>query len=107
MFGDDDIDEVLAIMLLMKYLSFAGGDDAGEEQFTSSISPTLKMMDYMDQDAEDEDGKNSKGGEDNQSEKFDRRAKCSTNLYLLPRKPASGRQRVGGLVGGWVGGCTI
>ena len=48
MFGDDDIDEGLAIMLLMKYLSFAGGDDAGEEQFTSSISPTLKMMDYMD-----------------------------------------------------------
>ena len=31
----------------------------------------------------------------------------STHLYLLPRKPASGRQRVGGLVGGWVGGCTI
>ena len=30
-----------------------------------------------------------------------------THLYLLPRKPASGRQRVGGLVGGWVGGCTI
>ena len=25
----------------MKYLSFAGGDEAGEEQFTSSISPTL------------------------------------------------------------------
>ena len=48
MFGDDDNDEGLAIMLLMKYLSFAGGDDAGEEQFTSSISPTLKMMDYMD-----------------------------------------------------------
>ena len=48
MFGDDDNDEGLTIMLLMKYLSFAGGDDAGEEQFTSSISPTLKMMDYMD-----------------------------------------------------------
>ena len=48
MFDDDDNDEGLTIMLLMKYLSFAGGDDAGEEQFTSSISPTLKMMDYMD-----------------------------------------------------------
>ena len=48
MFGDDDNNKGLTIMLLMKYLSFAGGDDAGEEQFTSSISPTLKMMDYMD-----------------------------------------------------------
>ena len=28
----------------MKYLSFAGGDDAGEEQFTSSISPTLGVF---------------------------------------------------------------
>ena len=73
-------------MLLMKYLSFAGGDDAGDEQFTSSISPTLKMMDYMDQDAEDEDCKNSKGGEDNQSEKFHRRAKCSTHPLWLPQE---------------------
>ena len=48
MFGDDDNDEGLTIMLLMKYLSLAGGDDAGEEQLTSSISPTLEMMDYMD-----------------------------------------------------------
>ena len=73
-------------MLLMKYLSFAGGDDAGEEQFTSSISPTLKMMDYMDQDAEDEDCKNSKGGEDNQNEMFDSRAKCSTHPLWLPQE---------------------
>ena len=28
----------------MKYLSLAGGDEAGEEQFTSSISPTLVMV---------------------------------------------------------------
>ena len=31
----------------MKYLSFAGGDDAGEEQFTSSISPTLGVFVIM------------------------------------------------------------
>ena len=31
----------------MKYLSFAGGDDAGEEQFTSSISPTLGVFMIM------------------------------------------------------------
>ena len=34
----------MTIILLMKYLSFAGGDDAGEEQFTSSISPTLGVF---------------------------------------------------------------
>ena len=34
----------ITIILLMKYLSLAGGDEAGEEQFTSSISPTLTIM---------------------------------------------------------------
>ena len=37
----------MTIILLMKYLSFAGGDDAGEEQFTSSISPTLGVFVIM------------------------------------------------------------
>ena len=37
----------ITIILLMKYLSLAGGDEAGEEQFTSSISPTLTMVIIM------------------------------------------------------------
>lgn len=31
----------LTIMLFTKYLSLAGGEEAGEEQFTSRVSPTL------------------------------------------------------------------
>ena len=37
----------ITIILLMKYLSLAGGDEAGEEQFTSSISPTLVIVMVM------------------------------------------------------------